>query len=862
MSTSPRLLSGILGMDPLTRERLSHLHLDTASPRVTFWAHGQEQPVLSGDLDTGAPVEDQLNELESFGVLGGLRRESIPGAGEHLLRVDLWSATAKERAAWLKRMEAASTPSAAELLAAGGQLRLAQLRRDQALAHVIDRARVGDEQQIPRRTLAVLAQISPQTLYQGLNTPATTGRALAPDTRAEPGSVASPTEEPVAPPTEPRTFALSVPGEEPASVADPDNRSVDDSGELVRMPLGHTQPCVICRTPSTYTLGGVPVHRGECLRQLREDPNRAANETVAPPPSPTPAATVEQPATQRQSPTPPAAATPKPSPATRRTNSRRPAGGGQRDFDGLIAALNATDIFLPTGGTGSWTARHLGDIALLAPRHRLGGHGRRVQKGELWLWPGALERLGLPVEVGLDLEGDFAARRAQREQILEPLNSTPAVATALEEGWTIGQGWLGPRTHLKHPELLPQGATIVIPTWSDFSGIPVLTKGNESEQDQRTLARPALVVERVNELATWTGVGFRLTPGVTGLDSIDYHRPPRWPGDGIRDKGRAAAVMINEPAELPPWLEDGDARLSSIERDFSYWRQMSALTAEEQQMGYVHAYDHRSHYLNPWSSTLLGIEGLRHLRGADVAWDGTEKPGYFLLEATDWATWWQDWRYPDPLSGTAGFVENPDGPGSRRWVTSHTLKQLHKIDEHLPETLEILEAYTWSESAKYLDRIGAALAEGRAAASPEVADTIKQIYSATTRKLGQLDGKPVVHLWRPDWSDHLRGASRTAIINELTKMQARGAMPEAPPTSPHALVVDRDTIILASNDPNPETAWIGDPSKLNSLKGGWRPTGTARLQDWAPEALKGDYRGSTWRYVEHMDRMAEPGSLS
>lgn len=175
--------------------------------------------------------------------------------------------------------------------------------------------------------------------------------------------------------------------------------------------------------------------------------------------------------------------------------------------------------------------------------------------------------------------------------------------------------------------------------------------------------------------------------------------------------------MINEPAELPPWLEDGDARLSSIERDFSYWRQMSALTAEEQQMGYVHAYDHRSHYLNPWSSTLLGIEGLRHLRGADAAWDGTEKPGYFLLEATDWAAWWQDWRYPDPLSGTAGFVENPDGPGSRRWVTSHTLKQLHKIDEHLPETLEILEAYTWSESAKYLDKIGAALAEGRAAAS-------------------------------------------------------------------------------------------------------------------------------------------------
>lgn len=856
MSTAPRLLSGILGLDPLTRERLSHLHVDTATPQVTFWTYGQEQPALTGDLDAATPVGEQLDELEAFGLLGGLRRERVPGAGEHLLRVELWSATAKERAAWLKRMEAASTPSADELLAAGGQLRLAQLRRDQALAHVIARARVGDEQQIPRRTLAVLAQISPQTLYQGLNAPAPQNETATSENRRQPPQAQS-TPQPATPSSGEPATAADDGGHKP-SPAHFDERAAT-SDDLVRMPVGHTQMCVICRTPATHTLGGIPVHRGECLRQLREDPDRAHQSEAA---AQSPVVVDQQPTTPEK---PAPAASLAPGPASRQ-RSRRPSGARSRsgrDFDGLIAALNATDVFLPTGDTEPWTARHLGDIALLAPRYRLGGPGRRVQKGELWLWPGALERLGLPVEVDLNLEGNFAARREQREQILEPLNETPAVAAALEDGWTIGQGWLGPRTHLKHPELLPQGATIVIPTWSDFAGIPVLTKGSENEQDQRTLARPAVVVDRVNELATWTGVGFRLTPGVTGLDSIDYHRPPRWPGDGIRDKGRAAAVMINEPAELPPWLEEGDARLSSIERDFSYWRQMAALTTEEQEMEWVHAYDHRSHYLNPWSSTLLGIEGLRHQRGAAAAWDGTEKPGYFLLEATDWATWWQDWRYPDPLSGTAGFVENPDGPGRRRWVTSHTLKQLHKIDEHLPETLEILESYTWSEPAKYLDKIGAALAEGRATASPEVADTIKQIYSATTRKLGQLDGKPVVHLWRPDWSDHLRGASRTAIINELIKMQTRAALPDSPPTSPHALVVDRDTIILASNDPNPETAWIGDPGKLNSRKGGWRPTGTARLQDWAPEALKGDYRsGSTWRYVEHMDRMSEPGSLS
>ena len=519
-------------------------------------------------------------------------------------------------------------------------------------------------------------------------------------------------------------------------------------------------------------------------------------------------------------------------------------------------------MFLPDGAREEWNARHLGDIAELTTRYRLGSQGaRRTQAGEIWLWPGALQRLGLPVELQLEGRGTWEDRRAEREAILQPLNETPAVAGAVEDGWVIGQGWLSARTRIKHPRLLPHGAVLVAPTWNDITGMPVLVKGYEG-QNAMTLAAPAPVVEKVNELAAYTGVGFRLTPGVTGLDMIDHTRPPRHEGDSLRERNRPAAVVRDRPAELPHWLTERDPRLTSIERNFSHWRQMKDLSQREQQMRYVHAYDHRSHFLNVWSSTLLGIEGLEHHVRGEARWDGSEKPGYFLLEGQDWATWWQDWRLPDPLNATAGLVENHDGPHPHRWVTSHTLKQLLKIDEHLPDALTILEAYTWTESVKYLDKAGKALAEGRAAASREVADMIKMIYAATTQKFAQLDGKPVLHLWRPDWTDHLIAASRTAIISELLTMQGRAAQPDAPDTSPHALVIDRDTIFLASNDPDPETAWIGSPDKLNSLKGGWRPSYSALLQEWAPEALEGDCRSRTWDYEAHTNRMSDPGSVS
>lgn len=852
MSNHRRLLHGILGLAPLVREQLSHLHVTSGpAPTVSGYRYEDTEPTLKqAPLDPTVSVSDQLDELESSGIVGGLRREELPGATG--VRVELWSATPKERATWLKRMEATTTEPARSLLAAGGDLRLAQLRRDQALATVINRARDVDTDGMPRRTIAALAQISPQTLYRGLDESAPAEELLDLTPAPAPSTPRTGETEAAGAPTATATTTSSAPVSSPRPA---------ESDARVRMPVGRQAPCVVCSTPAHHTLDGHPLHGGECLRAFSERGQTSpADAPTTPSPGPSPARPAEPPTPDgggeaatvpltptRQRPAQPAAK-PKPRPSDR--------------FTGLIAGLNATEVFLPVGNREEWSARHLGDIAELTTRYRLGSQGaRRTQAGEIWLWPGALQRLGLPVELQLESRGTWEERRAEREAILQPLNDTPAVAEATADGWVIGQGWLSARTRIKHPRLLPHGAVLVIPTWNDITGMPVLVKGQQG-QDAMTLAGPATVVDRVNELAQWTGVGFRLTPGVTGLDMIDHYRPPRRDGDPMRDRNRPAAVLRDQPAELPHWLSERDARLTSIERNFSHWRQMKNLSQAEQQMRYVHAYDHRSHFLNVWSSTLLGIEGLEHHAGDAARWDGSEKPGYFLLEGQDWATWWQDWRLPDPLNATAGLVENHEGPHPHRWVTSHTLKQLLKIDEHLPDAVTILESYTWTESVKYLDKAGKALTEGREAASPEVAATIKMIYAATTQKFAQLDGKPVLHLWRPDWTDHLIAASRTAIISELLTMQRRAGQPDAPDTSPHALVIDRDTIFLASNDPNPETAWIGNPDKLNSLKGGWRPSYSALLEEWAPEALDGDCSSRTWDYEAHTNRMSAPGSVS
>lgn len=51
-------------------------------------------------------------------------------------------------------------------------------------------------------------------------------------------------------------------------------------------------------------------------------------------------------------------------------------------------------------------------------------------------------------------------------------------------------------------------------------------------------------------------------------------------------------------------------------------------------------------------------------------------------------------------------------------------------------------------------------------------------------------------------------------------------------------MVATDAIAFAVDDPNPVTAWPGDPAKLGEGIGAWKPIGTADLATWGPKHLR------------------------
>jgi hypothetical protein len=411
------------------------------------------------------------------------------------------------------------------------------------------------------------------------------------------------------------------------------------------------------------------------------------------------------------------------------------------------------------------------------------------------------------------------------------------VAGALEAGWRLGQGGhLDVWTRIWHPELLPQGAFIVGLPWHRIEGVALF-------EDQPA---PGELARRLLLFARHVGVAYRITSAATGLDLIDHHRPPRRSIDDDRGANRRRVALIRHtPAELPPWrATTSDARFTGLEQDFSWWRAWDKLPGSEQALQYVHGYDRNASYLVPWRSLELGVEDLIHRTGAAAAWDGKEKPGYYLVDG-GWE--WPNWGLPDPATAAGARVGN-----GRMWVTVHTLRQLaaHGI------TPTVHESYTWGTSARYLEGPGRVLGSARTALAAAAAEdpgaravlgAVKALYSGTVGKLAEREHHAGFHLWRPDWRDHVIGATKTAILHTITKaQQLSGASP---------LVVDRDAVFYASDHPDPATAWPGDPAKLGTNLGSWKSIGTADLATWGPQHLP--KRTGRWHYADAVADLGE-----
>lgn len=517
-----------------------------------------------------------------------------------------------------------------------------------------------------------------------------------------------------------------------------------------------------------------------------------------------------------------------------------PGPGTSGRFAAPAAVLDAHHAHLAGQSARPWHADHLGQLALLAGPDRLrlgwGGGDRYPDEGQLWLDADALQRLGLPVtvDVGEGLAVSSRARQGAVERAFKPLLKLPAVADALAEGWQIGKHGLDAWTRIWHPTLLPRGAWLVALPWQRVADVPLLEGLDET--------RPAAhLAERLAGWAAAVGISYRLSPASTGVDLVDHTRPPRLSHDDDRGAARNRRALVKgEPAELPDFLRRArDDRFRTVEADFSWWRPWASLLASERAQPYVAMYDRGRSYLGPWTSIELGLEGLVHRTGDAAHWDGKEMPGFYLVDRWMWDAWW----LPDPAGAVSAFVER-----NRVWVTSHTLRQL-KASGVEPR---VHESYTWQINSRYLEpagkRIGDALTAG---ADPAVVATIKALYSSTVGKLGERDHQPDYHLWRPDWRHHIIANTRTAIMSTLRGIHDR--------TGAAALLVDRDAIAFAVDNPDPWQAWPGDPKKLGTSTGQWKPIGAAPLEAWGPQFLpKPGRAGQKWAYRDAVQALTQP----
>lgn len=581
--------------------------------------------------------------------------------------------------------------------------------------------------------------------------------------------------------------------------------------------------CRVCGSPTAYLVNAVPVHIGKCLvAAFGPDASRALDRAGLIPTIPASSPSTPVPPVARAD----AAATP-----------TRPAAR----FTAPAACLDEHSLHQADGSTSPWPeVRHLGDLALLTSSDQLrlgwgGGEDRLPDLGQLWLYPSALERLGLPTDPPpLPQKALTKAQRAKESaKGYAKLDDHPMVAGAIEAGWQLGQGGhLGAWTRIWHTDLLPQGALLVALPWHRIDDVALL-EGDPT---------PVQLAHRLRLFAEEVGVAYRITSTATGLDLIDHHRPPRRDVDDTVGSGRGRiAVLKRTAAELPPWrTKTNDGRFTNLEGDFSWWRPWESLTSSEQDTQFVHAYDRNGSYLTPWTSIELGVEDLIHHTGDDARWDGKERPGYYLIDEWDWPYW----GLPNPADAAGARVAK-----GRMWVTVHTLRQLAAAGI----TPTIHEAYTWGTRTRYLDGPGKALAAARQHLQPiatgdvdaaAVLKTIKVLYTATVGKLAEREHQSDFHLWRPDWRDHVIGATRTAILANLRNIQeACGAIP---------VVVDRDAVLYLSDDPDPLAAWPGNqlPGKDKKLDltalGSFKPIGTAELQQWGPQFLT--KRGGRFRY--------------
>lgn len=748
----PRLLVGLLGLPAEDRERLSYVEIHAGNPRtVHCHFHQDVLPAISGELAADPSISDQIAEVRQAGILGtGI--DVARRDGVFLLK--LWNGP-YERAAWERRMDIAVThPAALEVLAAAGKVK-AQPALAMLAEEALARASASASPTLPVEALEELAQKGAQRVQT----------------------------------------------------------AASGTTDVVRMPMGHSRPCVICAKDARHTIGQAPIHQGECL-QLYFDGTAQQQPAVPlveapqeePPSSPEhPGSSAAEPQYAAESPPEPPNVPDAPAP----TKSPEPTTAPLTVPAAAPAVVLDVDVVgLPDGTEAEhpFVIDTFDKVFALARHYELGVQVTKThtEAGQVWITAAMLTKLGIAVP---------SPGKKMLTEFRESTKGSPALVQAVQAGWDmVGRADDGPSLgrwtwarNGPHSVLLA-----VIPLMTDLSAQPLL----EGDPSPGTLAR---------RLALFAG-GYRHPFKMSAQTSVfDYVRTLRW-------KERAAVTepqrdLIHEQAEL-------DGNFSRVPTD------------EERQMLYLHGYDRGGSYLAGLSSKgHFGIGQPVHIEGP-VTLDRTTYGLVRIAQLPEVG----DWRAPHPLVANPGY--RPNGAFWRHTTTVRWAQELGYEPEILeawiwPRTMPIFS--TWYERVRDARELFQRLQD---LGDPDARLAKEQLKAAYTRMIGQMASvdSQGQQWYAPDRRWGIVAQSRVNIERLIHTIGAATA-DQRSGLGVWPVAWDNDTVVYASNDPNPQTAWPGEAKRLGTGIGQMRWEGSAMLQDHL-EYLTGD----KWLGKDHLTK--------
>lgn len=506
------------------------------------------------------------------------------------------------------------------------------------------------------------------------------------------------------------------------------------------------------------------------------------------------------------------------------------------------AVLHTDGLWLPDGTHIEIVEpiEHVGQVAELAYTFGIGYHLRPnyAEHAQIWITEAACRAFGIDTSA-ID-------RRKPHDSLQEITLGIDFLTKAAAEGWRFGgtkesedaEAWrLGTWTRVYHESdekkqdsddqqernKRRRGVQIVIiPGMAEELGISEDGDEGEPVKDEEQLNRavpllagnpaPAAIARRLKLLADALDFPWKINSGVTGIDLMLEARPSTWDLDKWRN-------VVFAPSTTP-----APYGILDIERDF-YWAREP--TEQERSCLYIHAYDRGASYPSAIPGLYLPIgDPVHHPEGAPFV---KGMPAYYRAEIPESS----DWRIP--------YLLNPKGLAfsEAKWVTSPRIEQAIAMG-YQPT---IVEALVWPERSRaVLDEWYKRVHHASAVLDtddPDARAARDQAKGVRTTALGLMNSKRFMKGkagFDPARHFLIKAKANSNIIYALAQIgEATGRWP---------LAVVTDTVLYASDDPDPVASWPGRKDKYGRGFGQFKHEGSAMLSDHLQFLIPGKtYRG-------------------